>query len=231
MKNVNQWIPRIIVNCKTYLEALGDRALDLAQKAEEIGQVTQVPIGIAPQYTDLSKIAGSVGIPVFAQHIDPVSPGKYTGHILPDAIAATGAIGTLINHSERQLTLSKITQAIKSAKEKKLLSVVCTKDAKMSATVATLNPNILAIEPPELIGTGISVSKAKPELITDTIQAVRKSNLTVRIFCGAGVSTKDDVLAAIKLGAQGILVSSSIVKAKNQYALLHDFALAFKKGD
>jgi len=141
-------------------------------------------------------------------------------------VKETGAIGTLINHSERQLKLSDIDAIIKMTREHSLVSVVCANNPNISAAVASLKPDIIAIEPPELIGTGIPVSKAKPEVITDTIRLVREINEKVVILCGAGISRGEDVKAALKLGTQGVLVASGIVKAKDPYMVLRGFVKA-----
>jgi len=220
--------PLIIVNFKTYLEATGKKAVELAKKAEKVSLETKVSIGVAPQPTDMSTIAKSVKIPVFAQHTDPVQPGSHTGHVLAEAVKETGATGTLINHSERQLKLSDIDAVIKITREKGLVSVVCANNPSISAAVATLKPDILAIEPPELIGTGIPVSKAKPEVITNTVRLVREINPKVVILCGAGISHGEDVAAALRLGTQGVLVASGVVKAKDPYTVLCQFAEATK---
>jgi triosephosphate isomerase len=218
--------PLIIVNFKTYLEATGEKAVELAKKAEKVSLETKVSVGVAPQFTDMATVAKTAKIPVFAQHIDPIPPGSHTGHVLAEAVKETGAIGTLINHSERQLKLSDIDAIIKMTREHSLVSVVCANNPNISAAVASLKPDIIAIEPPELIGTGIPVSKAKPEVITDTIRLVREINEKVVILCGAGISHGEDVKAALKLGTQGVLVASGIVKAKDPYNVLREFAEA-----
>jgi len=220
--------PLIIVNFKTYLEATGDKALELAKKAEKVSLETKVSIGIAPQFTDIATIAKAVSIPVFAQHIDPIKPGSHTGHVLAESVKEAGAIGTLINHSERQLKVSEIDGVIKIAHENGLRSVVCANNPSISAAVAALKPEIIAIEPPELIGTGIPVSKAKPEVVTNTVRLVREINTKVVILCGAGISHREDVAAALRLGTQGVLVASGIVKAKDPYTVLREFAEATK---
>jgi len=216
--------PIVIVNFKTYFEATGKKAVEIAKKAEKVSNETNVCIGVAPQFADISAVAEKVEIPVFAQHVDPVKPGNYTGHVLAESIKEAGAIGTLINHSERQLKLSDIDEIIKITRENGLLSVVCANNPNISAAVATLKPDIIAIEPPELIGTGIPVSKAKPEVVTDTIKLVREVNQKVTILCGAGISHGEDVAVALKLGTQGVLVASGIVKAKDPYIVLREFA-------
>ncbi|MEM2947503.1 MAG: triose-phosphate isomerase [Candidatus Bathyarchaeia archaeon] len=216
--------PLILVNFKTYLEATGKRAVELAKKAERASRETGVQISVAPQFTDISAVTEATEIPVFAQHIDPVEPGSYTGHVTAEAIKEAGAVGTIINHSERQLRLSDIDATIRIARNVELVSVVCANNQSISAAVAALNPDVVAVEPPELIGTGIPVSKAKPEIVTSTVELVKEVNPKVMILCGAGISHGEDVAAALRLGTQGVLVASAIVKAKDQYRVLLEFA-------
>ena len=220
--------PTIIVNFKTYSEATGKKAVELAEEAEKVSKETSVNIIVAPQFTDIATVAEAVEIPVFAQHIDPINPGSYTGHVLAESVKEAGAVGTLVNHSERQLKLSDIDEIVKLTREKGLISCVCANNPSISAAVATLKPDIIAIEPPELIGTGIPVSKAQPEVVTGTVKLVRKVNSTVTVLCGAGISHGEDVAVALKLGTQGVLVASGIVKAKDQYSVLREFAEATK---
>lgn len=216
--------PMIIVNFKTYTESTGRRATELAKKAEQVNDETNICVGVAPQFVDIKTVAGTVNIPVFAQHIDPIKPGSFTGHVLAESVKEAGAAGTLINHSERRLKLAEIDEAITLAHENGLISLVCSNNPTTSAAVATLKPDIIAIEPPELIGTGIPVSKAKPEVVTDTVKLVKQVNSKVTILCGAGISHGEDVAAALKLGTQGVLVASGIVKAKDPYAVMREFA-------
>jgi triosephosphate isomerase len=133
-------------------------------------------------------------------------------------------MGTLINHSEMRLKLADIDANIARARENQLISVVCSNNASVSAAIAALNPNMVAVEPPELIGTGISVSKAKPEVVSGTADLVRRVNREVTILCGAGITTGEDVAKALELGTEGVLVASGIVKAKDPYHVLLDFA-------
>jgi triosephosphate isomerase len=216
------------VNFKTYSEATGKKAVELAKKAEKASKETGVNIVVAPQFADIARVAEAVEIPVFAQHIDAVCPGAFTGHVLAESVKEAGAVGTLINHSERQLKLADVDAVIRHANERGLTTCVCTSNPPISAAVAYLHPDIISIEPPELIGTGIAVSKAQPEAVTNTIKLVRKVNNHAVILCGAGISHGEDVSVALKLGTQGVLVASGIVKAKDPYTVLREFADATK---
>ena len=219
----------IIVNFKAYLEATGQKAVELAKDAERASKETGVYIAVAPQFTDIRSVADAVEIPVYAQHIDPIKPGSNTGHVLVEAIKQAGAVGTLINHSERQMKLSDIDAVIRLARENELVSCLCTNNPTTSASAAYLCPDIISIEPPELIGTGIAVSKAQPEAVTNTLKLVRKVNDEAVILCGAGISHGEDVAVALKLGTHGVLVASGIVKAKKPYTMLREFADSAKK--
>jgi triosephosphate isomerase len=78
--------------------------------------------------------------------------------------------------------------------------------------MSVFEPDYVAIEPPELIGSGKAVSKENPEIITKSIEA---AGSRTKVICGAGIMDKGDVRAAIKLGSKGILVASGVIKAKS----------------
>jgi len=214
--------PLILVNFKTYIEATGKRGVELAKIADKVSRDSGVTIAVAPQFTDLKTVTEAVEIPVFSQHIDPVKPGAYTGHILAEAVKAAGASATILNHSEKRIKISEIEEALSLARVSDLATLVCTDTPGVSAAVASLNPDMIAIEPPDLIGTGVAVSKARPELITNAIKRIRSVNSSVDILCGAGVSTAEDVGKALELGTRGVLVSSSVVKGPSPSQLLEN---------
>ena len=214
--------PVIAINFKTYIEATGERALKIVKAAEEVYKETGVTIVVAPQLADLYRIAQEVEIPVFAQHIDPIKPGSHTGHVLPEAVKEAGAVGTLLNHSENRMILADLEAAIRRAEEVGLMTMVCSNNPKVSAAVAALSPDYVAVEPPELIGTGIPVSKAKPEVITNTVNLVKKISPKVKVLTGAGISTGEDVKKALELGTVGVLLASGVTKVKDPEKAIRD---------
>ena len=210
------------MNFKTYIEATGKRGVQLAKVADQVSKDSGVTIAVAPQFTDLKSVTEAVEIPVFGQHIDPIKPGAYTGHVLAEAVKAAEASGTILNHSERRIKISEIEETLSLGRTSDLATLVCTDTPEISAAVASLNPDMIAIEPPDLIGTGVAVSKARPELITNAIKRIRSVNSSVDILCGAGISTAEDVGKALELGTWGVLVSSSVVKGPNPGHLLEN---------
>lgn len=212
----------ILVNLKAYMEGMGPRAHMIARAAEEVGEESGIQIGVAPSFFDLHPLSKHFEIPVFAQHLDGVAPGAFTGHVTAAAVRQTGAVGTMINHSERRLTLAEIEASVRAASDAGLVTVICSNNDMTSAAAATLAPTYVAIEPPELIGSGVSVAKADPGIIQRSVAAVHAVNPKVKVLTGAGIQSGECVKIARDLGTDGVLLASSVVKAKDPALVLRD---------
>ncbi|MDG6218542.1 MAG: triose-phosphate isomerase [Candidatus Thermoplasmatota archaeon] len=216
--------PVIVLNVKTYDQAIGEKVIEIARIMEDIGNKKDVSMAIAVQATDISRVKDAVSIPVWAEHIDPIKPGSHTGWTLAEAVKEAGAVGTLINHSEHRLTLADIDACLTRAKETMLESIVCTNNIQTSKAAAALNPHFVAVEPPELIGGDISVTSADPDIVSGSVDAVKSVNSSVKVLCGAGVKDGKDVSKALDLGSAGVLLASGVVKAKDKREVIEDLA-------
>jgi triosephosphate isomerase len=214
--------PVIVVNMKTYLESTGSNALEIAKIMDKISIETGVNMVVSVQAIDIKECSKNISIPVFAEHIDPIKPGSHTGWILPEAIKSAGAAGSLINHSEHRLKLSNIDICIERAKKLDLDQIVCSNNILTSKAIAALSPNFIAVEPPELIGGDISVTKANPEIVSGSVKAVKEVNKNVKVLCGAGIKNGIDVAKAIELGSAGVLLASGVIKSKNKEKVIRD---------
>lgn len=209
--------PILVVNFKAYETAIGGRALAVGRAAERVyldfrGSATVI---VAPPFTELRTLSSSLEIPVFAQHADPVEPGANTGSVPPEAIREAGAVGFIANHSERRLRLDEISFLVERARLLGLRTLVCAAKPVEAAAVSVLEPDMVAVEPPELIGTGRAVSKVKPEVVTESVAAVRRYNSSVVILTGAGITSAEDAEAAVRLGTSGVLVASAVMKSQD----------------
>lgn len=216
--------PILLINFKTYEQSTGAAALKLAKICESVAKKSGVNIAVAPQLADLREISGAVKIPIFAQHFDAITFGSNTGFVLPESVKAAGAVGSLINHSEHRIGMENIAWGVDKMRELKMLSVVCVKDIQEAKSVAKLAPDFIAYEPPELIGSGVSVSQTKPEVVEGVVEEVARITNRSVVLCGAGITNGGDVKSAIRLGTRGVLVASGVVKAKDPKAVLEDFA-------
>ena len=214
--------PIVILNYKTYLESSGENALELAYALKSASEESGITMVAAPQAADIYRIQNQISLPVFAQHIDPITPGGHTGSNLIETLIEAGISGSLINHSENRMKLADIDEVIQLCKKNDIESCVCTNNIATSKAIATFNPDTVAVEPPELIGSGIPVSQAQPEVVEDSVNGVKSINKKIKVLCGAGISTGDDMAAAMDLGADGVLLASGIVKAENPKEALLD---------
>lgn len=214
--------PIVILNYKTYLESSGENALELARALKSASEESGITMVAAPQAADIYRIQDQISLHIFAQHIDPITPGGHTGSNLIETLIEAGISGSLINHSENRMKLADIDEVIQLCKQNDIESCVCTNNIATSKAIATFSPDAVAVEPPELIGTGIPVSQAQPEVVEDSVKGVKSINKKIKVLCGAGISTGDDMKAAMDLGADGVLLASGIVKAENPKEALLD---------
>jgi triosephosphate isomerase len=207
----------VLVNLKAY----PCDPVAVATAAADVADDSGVRVAVAPQAAHLSAVADT-GVETFAQHVSPVDHGSHTGSTLAEAAADAGATGTLLNHSERRLKLADIDASLEAADRAGLETCACANNPEQIAAVTALGPDAVAVEPPALIGTGTPVSQADPDVVEDAVAAAARVDEDVDVYCGAGISTGDDVLAARDLGATGVLLASGVAKADDPRAALED---------
>jgi len=206
----------VLVNLKAYPcdpVAVAQAAASVDTEAAEIA--------IAPQTAHLASVADT-GVETWAQHVSPIEHGSHTGSHLAEAAADAGAAGTLLNHSEDRLKLADIDAGLSAAERVGFGTCVCANNPEQIRAAAALGPDAVAVEPPELIGTGTPVSKADPDIVRDAVAAAESVDPAVDVYCGAGISTGEDVVAARDLGADGVLLASGVAKADDPAAALAD---------
>jgi triosephosphate isomerase len=214
-----------VINCKNYEEISGDKIIKFIKIAEEVSKKYKIEIAISPPQHLIGLVANS-SISILAQHIDDSKIGSTTGFIVPELLKKSKVKGSLINHSEHRISSKEIEKLVLKLKELKMISIVCVKNIAEVKKYVKLDPDFIAIEPPELIGSGKSVSKEKPELIVKAASIVNGSKNKTKLLCGAGIVSGEDVSKAIELGSKGILVASGIIKAKNWNKIISEFSKA-----
>ncbi len=197
------------INFKTYPRGTGQEAVKMAKLCEQVANETGVRIIIGVQAVDLRIIKEAVGIEVFSQHMDNIKPGRGTGHILPEAVKEAGADGVFLNHSEHRMDWDELVQAVTRAKEVGLKTIIFMATPEKIKKAADLEPDFLAIEPPELIAGDISVSTANPAIIKDSVDALGSKDIP--LLCGAGVKTSEDVKIGRELGSAGAILASGVM--------------------
>ncbi|MBI4053684.1 MAG: triose-phosphate isomerase [Candidatus Diapherotrites archaeon] len=220
-------VPCLFVNFKTYSESTGRNALALAKAAERVSLQSEHCVCVVPQAADLRLVSENVSIPVFCQHVDAIRPGAHTGQVLAEAVKEAGASGTVLNHAERKIDAPCLAESISIAKGSGLNVLACAETVERAGAIASLasKPDLIAFEPPELIGGNVSVSTAKPDLIAECVEAVSKHGIPLLV--GAGVKSAEDVRVSMELGAKGIFVASGVIKVSSPEAAMLDLVSGF----
>ncbi len=207
----------VLVNLKAY----PCDPIEVATAAADVADDSGVRVAVAPQAAHIDAVADT-GVETWAQHISPNEHGSHTGSTLAEAVADAGAVGTLLNHSENRLKLADIDASLDAADRTDLETIVCANNPAQIGAAAALGPDAVAVEPPELIGTGTPVSKADPDIVTGAVDAAARVDGDVDVLCGAGISTGEDLVSASDLGATGVLLASGVAKADDPRAALED---------
>lgn len=216
-----------IINLKNYTEISGQKAIEITKKAEKVAMDLDLRIIVSPPQVLLGLVASKTNLEILGQHTDFEKIGASTGFVIPEMIKGAGGIGSIINHSEHPLNRTIIKKLIERLKELDLISLVCAKNLEELKLISELQPDFVAIEPPELIGTKRSISSEKPSLIKESFEHLSSTNSKTKLICGAGINTSEDVRVALDLGSNGILAASSIVKADNWYNKIYELAKPF----
>ena len=210
--------PLIVVNFKAYPESIRDGFL-LANLLSPYDNVIMcVPAPLICSFGKESSLNGVIrDALVFAEHVDPVVSGAYTGSITVDMIKAAGASGSLVNHSEKRLKYNEIAKVINLLKSRGLTSILCCESVKEAKRFKKLRPDYIAYEPKELIGSNVSVT-TKPLLIKEIVKALSP----IPVLVGAGVKTREDIEISLNLGASGVSIASGVVKAVDKEKVIKE---------
>ena len=217
--------PFFEIGPKAYL--YGEGVLALAKAADIISKKYDVSIIFDPQYVDIPKIVEETeNLYIFAQHMDSLPIGRGYGSVLPEAVKAAGAVGVMLNHAEKRISLSELNKTIKRADEVGLATIVCADTIEEAAAIAHLIPNIIVAEEPELIGTG---KTSEADYVKKTIEVVHSINPDIYVLQGAGISSGKDVYTVIKAGAVATGSSSGICKSVDPTAMIEEMIHAMRK--
>jgi triosephosphate isomerase (TIM) len=211
--------PVFEIGLKGYM--YGAAAVRLAVEADRASEECGVSIIFDPQYVDIPAVAAATKrLFVFSQHMDAVEIGRGSGMVLAEALKEAGAVGTMLNHSERRMTLAEISSAIRRADEIGLATLVCTDSPEEAAAAAQLHPNIVLAEPPSLIGGDRSVASEMRDFVERTIDVVSRIDPEIIVMCAAGIKNPQDVADMVALGVGATGSTSGILAAEDPIAVM-----------
>lgn len=217
--------PFFEIGPKSYI--YGDDILALAKAADEASQKYSVDVIFTTPFTEIRRISQETeNLFIFAPHMDPLPVGRGLADILPEAIFDAGAVGVMLNHCEKPLSLSILRQTIQRADDLGLTTIVCADSIAEAAAIAHLSPDIIVAEPTELIGTGKTSSEAYVKAST---QAIKTINNHILVLQGAGIKSGEDVYNVIYSGAEATGTSSGVVNAPDRAAMADEMIRAVRE--
>ncbi|MEK6895345.1 MAG: triose-phosphate isomerase [Nanoarchaeota archaeon] len=179
----------IVINFKNYKK--GKQVLDLASKIQKYLPYSIVAVP-SPEIKDVSS---KTRLKVYSQYY-------YNGK----------NSGTLLNHSDHKLAFSELKKEIGVCKKIGLKTLVFASSLSQARKIIKLKPTMLAYEDPKLIGTGKSITSYKTNEVKLFVKLLKGKKIIP--LCGAGISSKEDILEAKKLGCKGVVISSAIANSK-----------------
>lgn len=214
--------PLLIVNPKAYL--YGPELLSLARLTDELAGRFGITTLFTAQHADLRQVAEATSnLTITAQHMDPITPGRGMGHILPESLVAAGARAVVLNHAEHALTLSALDATLERAREVGLATIVCADTDAQVRAVAHLGPTAMICEPTAAIGTG---AMDAGDYVARTTALVKSIDPSILVIQAAGVSTGADVARVLSQGADGSGGTSGIVGDPSWRDILTDMYTA-----
>jgi len=203
--------PFFVINPKSFL--YGKSLLNLAKHANQLAENHKLSILFTAPPTELSNIVNECpNLIVTSQHMDDAQPGDAMGKVLSESLEYIGVQAVVLNHADNPLSISQIENSIYRAEQLKLQTIVCANSIKEAQAIALFEPDVILAEPTELIGKS---EISNDEYVTTTIDSIKKINSDILVEQGAGIRTPKDVEELLSLGADGVGVTSGIVKDEN----------------
>ncbi len=213
----------IFLALKTYKETTSNEGIKKLSSVKKVSEEFNIPIIAVAQATEIYRIKKELDIEVWAQHIDPIDPGRNTGWISPFSVKEAGATGVLINHSEHKLKEEVILETIKKARQYNLKTLLIGQTVEMVKRFDSYDIDYLSFEKEDLIASTISMIDQQEETIKSLVKTIKHP-----LIIGAGINDGEDARKSKAAGAAGILMATYFIQASDPEQKLKELAEGFK---
>ncbi|NJE39820.1 triose-phosphate isomerase [Faecalicoccus pleomorphus] len=206
------------INPKSYL--YGGELLELALYADKLAEGKNLDVFFTVPYVYIQQLVQNTKhLIITAQEMDPIQSGQSMGKILPESLVEVGCRAVVLNHADKPMTTSELVKAVKITRRLHLKTMICAGDPEEVEMISTLRPDIMICETEDLIGQKVSASAI---YMAETKRIISKHSPHTKIIQAAGITDKKDILKAIVNGADGVGLTSGIIKAMNPFARLKE---------
>ena len=217
--------PFFEIGPKNYL--FGKDIIELARIADIAAKEFDVRVIFTTPYADIRSVSECTkNLYVFAPHMDEIPIGRGLASVLPESLKAAGAQGVMLNHSERPLTVAALCHTVERERALNMMSIVCADTIREAKAVAQMDPDMMVVEPVELIGTGEACSM---DYVKESVAAVHGINPHIGVLVGGGIANGNDVYNVIMAGADATGSSSGIAKAADPGAMVREMLRAVRQ--
>jgi len=214
--------PFFEIGPKNYL--YGNDIIELAKIADAASEKYDIRVIFTTPYANIQEVAACTeNLYVFAPHMDAAPVGRLLANVLPESMKAAGAVGAMLNHSERPLDVATLCKTIERARELDMMTIVCADTLREARAVAAMGPDMMVVEPVELIGTGNACDLS---YVKTSVEAVKAVDPGIGVLVGGGIANGQDVYNVIMAGADATGSSSGIAKAKDPGAMVREMLQA-----
>ena len=164
---------------------------------------------------------------VLATYMDTLRPGRGCADILPEGLKAAGAVGVMINHCEKPMSLPQMKKTIDRARELDFLVFACADTLDEAKAIAQLHPDIINPEPSEIIGGGKGASPMA--YVRDSIKVIKEIDPNIMVEQAAGITCGQEVYDFIMAGSEAAGAASGIMNAADPIAMIDEMIAATRR--
>ena len=218
--------PYFEIGTKNYI--YGDKVLEYALAADTAAEKYDIDVLFICPAVEIRRVAEHTKhLIVLAPYMDTLRPGRGMADILPEGLKAAGAVGVVINHCEKPMSLPQMKATIDRARELDMLVFACADTLDEAKAIANLHPDIINPEPSGIIGGGKGVSPM--DYVKESIAVIKAIDPSILVEQAAGITNGQQVYDFIMAGSEAAGAASGIMNAEDPLAMIDEMIAATRR--